>query len=102
MLTPVLIRRRSFIDRYVFPDGELRELGAVVSRMQALGFEVRHVEGLREHYSLTLRAWVRTRSDPGTTRWSRPGKPGRGSGGSTSRPALNFEAGRVQIHQRSR
>jgi cyclopropane fatty-acyl-phospholipid synthase-like methyltransferase len=31
---------RSFIDRYVFPDGELHELGAVVSRMQASGFEV--------------------------------------------------------------
>jgi len=51
-------RRASFIDRYVFPDGELHEVGRVVSRMQDHGFEVRHVESLREHYALTLRAWV--------------------------------------------
>ena len=48
----------SFIDRYVFPDGELHEVGSVVSTMQRTGFEVRHVESLREHYALTLRAWV--------------------------------------------
>jgi cyclopropane-fatty-acyl-phospholipid synthase len=52
-------KRRSFIDRYVFPDGELHEIGSVVSAMQRRGFEVRHVESLREHYALTLRAWVR-------------------------------------------
>src|SRR5690606_14145108 len=50
--------RRGFIDRYVFPDGELHEVGSVVSRMQQVGFEVRHLESLREHYALTLRAWV--------------------------------------------
>jgi cyclopropane-fatty-acyl-phospholipid synthase len=50
---------RSFIDRYVFPDGELHEVGTVVSRIQKAGFEARHVESLREHYALTLRAWVR-------------------------------------------
>src|SRR6185437_16722258 len=41
-----------------FPDGELHEVGAVVSAIQEAGFEVRHVESLREHYALTLRAWV--------------------------------------------
>jgi cyclopropane-fatty-acyl-phospholipid synthase len=51
-------RRNSFIGRYIFPDGELVEVGAVISAMQQAGFEVRHVEGLREHYDLTLRAWV--------------------------------------------
>ncbi len=50
--------RRSFIDRYVFPDGELHEMGWVVSVMQEQGFEVRHSENLREHYALTLRAWL--------------------------------------------
>jgi cyclopropane-fatty-acyl-phospholipid synthase len=50
--------RSSFIDRYVFPDGELHEVGAVISVMQDAGLEVRHVESLREHYGLTLRAWV--------------------------------------------
>ncbi|HYA68076.1 MAG TPA: class I SAM-dependent methyltransferase [Acidimicrobiales bacterium] len=47
-----------FMDRYVFPDGELHEVGTVVSMMQESGFEVRHLETLREHYALTLRRWV--------------------------------------------
>ncbi|MGB7103530.1 MAG: cyclopropane-fatty-acyl-phospholipid synthase family protein [Acidimicrobiales bacterium] len=47
-----------FIERYVFPDGELHEVGTMVSLFQAHGFEVRHVESLREHYALTLRRWV--------------------------------------------
>jgi cyclopropane-fatty-acyl-phospholipid synthase len=49
---------RSFIHRYVFPDGELHEVGRVISSVQRAGFEVRHSENLREHYALTLRAWV--------------------------------------------
>jgi cyclopropane-fatty-acyl-phospholipid synthase len=49
---------RGFIDSYVFPDGELHEIGSVVSTIQERGFEVRHVESLREHYPLTLRAWL--------------------------------------------
>jgi cyclopropane-fatty-acyl-phospholipid synthase len=49
---------RTFFDRYVFPDGELHEVGSVVSAMQAAGFEVRHLESLREHYALTLRRWL--------------------------------------------
>jgi cyclopropane-fatty-acyl-phospholipid synthase len=48
----------TFISRYVFPDGELVEVGRVVSAMQRAGFEVRHVETLREHYPLTLRRWL--------------------------------------------
>ncbi|HIE20988.1 MAG TPA: methyltransferase domain-containing protein, partial [Acidimicrobiia bacterium] len=52
------IRRRSFIDRYVFPDGELHEVGTVISALQDRGLEVRHMENLREHYALTLRRWV--------------------------------------------
>jgi cyclopropane-fatty-acyl-phospholipid synthase len=48
----------NFTDRYVFPDGELHEVGNVVSAIQRAGFEVRHVESLREHYARTLRCWV--------------------------------------------
>jgi cyclopropane-fatty-acyl-phospholipid synthase len=47
-----------FIDRYVFPDGELAPIGSTVSRLEEAGFEVRDVEALREHYALTLRQWV--------------------------------------------
>ncbi len=48
----------SFIDRYVFPDGELHPLSTMVEMLESAGFEVRDVESLREHYADTLRAWV--------------------------------------------
>lgn len=48
----------SFPARYVFPDGQLHEVGRTVSVMQDLGFECRDVESLREHYGRTLRCWV--------------------------------------------
>jgi cyclopropane-fatty-acyl-phospholipid synthase len=50
--------RRSFVGRYVFPDGELVDVSEVVRTMQQAGFEVRDVESLREHYSRTLHHWV--------------------------------------------
>lgn len=50
--------RAGFIDRYVFPDGELHEVGSVISALQDRGLEVRHMESLREHYARTLRYWV--------------------------------------------
>ena len=46
-----------FIDRYVFPDGELEGVGTIISAMQDHGFEVRHEENLREHYAKTLDGW---------------------------------------------
>ncbi|MBB3661573.1 cyclopropane-fatty-acyl-phospholipid synthase [Prauserella sediminis] len=52
-------RTGPFIDRYVFPDGELEGVGTIVSEMQDNGFEVRHAENLREHYGRTLAAWCR-------------------------------------------
>jgi cyclopropane-fatty-acyl-phospholipid synthase len=50
--------RSDFMERYVFPDGELHDVGTMVSLFQAHGLEVRHLESLREHYTLTLRHWV--------------------------------------------
>lgn len=52
------LRRRSFMYRYVFPDGELLDVGDTVLAMEDAGLEVRDVESLREHYALTLRQWV--------------------------------------------
>jgi cyclopropane-fatty-acyl-phospholipid synthase len=46
-----------FINRYVFPDGELEGPGYLASRMNEAGFEIRHEENLREHYALTLAGW---------------------------------------------
>jgi cyclopropane-fatty-acyl-phospholipid synthase len=98
--TPPRLRRRSFIDRYVFPDGELHEIGSVISVMQASGFEARHVESLREHYPLTLRAWIRNLEE----HWDEAVAE---AGAARARiwrlymaaSALNFEAGLTQIHQ---
>jgi cyclopropane-fatty-acyl-phospholipid synthase len=90
----------SFIDRYVFPDGELHEVGAVVSAMQTQQFEVRDVESLREHYARTLRHWVANLE----THWAEAVAL---VGEARARiwrlymaaSALNFEAGRTSIHQ---
>jgi cyclopropane-fatty-acyl-phospholipid synthase len=50
--------RRGFIDRYVFPDGELTGSGRIISVIQDVGgLEVRHEENLREHYAKTCAAW---------------------------------------------
>ena len=49
--------RTSFINRYVFPDGELSGPGHIMSAMNDAGFEIRHEENLREHYALTLKHW---------------------------------------------
>ena len=92
--------QRSFANRYVFPDGELHEIGRVVSTIQTAGFEVRHLESLREHYALTLRRWV----DNLERAWDEAVEEV-GEGRARvwrlymAASAINFEAGRTQIHQ---
>jgi len=56
-------RGPSFIDRYVFPDGDLVPIHTTLAVAEACGFEVRDVESLREHYALTLRHWVQRLQD---------------------------------------
>ena len=51
------VKPGAFIDRYVFPDGELPPPERVVGAAHDAGLEVRHVENLREHYAMTLRQW---------------------------------------------
>ncbi|HFC09649.1 MAG TPA: class I SAM-dependent methyltransferase [Chloroflexi bacterium] len=51
-------QRNTFGDKYVFPDGELEPIWLTLKVAQEVGFEVRDVESLREHYALTLRHWV--------------------------------------------
>jgi cyclopropane-fatty-acyl-phospholipid synthase len=57
--TPKIKKTDPFIDRYVFPDGQLHAIGHLVSVMNDNGFEIRHEENLREHYAMTLRDWGR-------------------------------------------
>jgi cyclopropane-fatty-acyl-phospholipid synthase len=90
----------SFIEAYVFPDGDLLPLATTVGRLEDVGFEVRDVEALREHYALTLRAWVRNLE----AEWNRAVEltsPGRARvwrlymAGS----ALGFERNRIGVNQ---
>lgn len=53
-----IIQKPTFIDRYVFPDADLHEIGTTTSAIQAAGLEAVHMESLRSHYALTLRAWL--------------------------------------------
>jgi cyclopropane-fatty-acyl-phospholipid synthase len=93
-------RHRGFIDRYVFPDGELHEIGVVVSHVQGAAFEVRHVESLREHYALTLREWVANLEAHWDTAVELVGEPrARVWRLYMAASAVNFEAGRNEIHQ---
>lgn len=57
-LAAAVRRWGSFIERYVFPDGELLSPTALIAPAEAAGLETRDVESLREHYALTLRQWV--------------------------------------------
>jgi cyclopropane-fatty-acyl-phospholipid synthase len=93
-------QRRGFIDKFVFPDGELLEVGSVVTAIQRAGFEARHMESLREHYALTLRAWEANLegdweaavADAGAARarvWRLY----------IAASAVNFEDGNTQVHQ---
>ena len=47
----------AFIDRYVFPDGELTGSGKIITEAQNAGLEVHHEENLRMHYASTLAGW---------------------------------------------
>ncbi|MEV6313947.1 cyclopropane-fatty-acyl-phospholipid synthase family protein [Streptomyces sp. NPDC051776] len=90
----------AFIDRYVFPDGELAPLGRTVSLLEESGFEVRDVESLREHYALTLRRWV----DNLETHWAeavRLTSPGRARVWKLymAASALSFERNRIGVNQ---
>jgi cyclopropane-fatty-acyl-phospholipid synthase len=47
-----------FINRYVFPDGELDSIGSIQRVIEKARFEIADVEALRPHYAMTLRHWV--------------------------------------------
>jgi cyclopropane-fatty-acyl-phospholipid synthase len=50
---------REFSQHYVFPDGELVPVNHTLQEAIRAGFEVRDVEGFREHYPPTLLHWLR-------------------------------------------
>jgi cyclopropane-fatty-acyl-phospholipid synthase len=92
--------RKSFVGHYVFPDGELHDVGVIVRAMQARGFEVRDTESLREHYDLTLRHWVRNLEEnwDDAVRYAGPGRA-RVWRLYMAGSAVNFGAGKITVHQ---
>ncbi|GII64987.1 cyclopropane-fatty-acyl-phospholipid synthase [Sphaerisporangium krabiense] len=94
------INKGGFINRYVFPDGELESVGYLIRQMEDLGFEIRHEENLREHYAKTLMKWCANLDD----HWDEAlAEVGRG----TARVwrlymagcVVGFERNKVQLHQ---
>lgn len=89
-----------FINRYVFPDGELESVGWLVRQMEDLGFEIRHEENLREHYARTLRFWCDNLEENWTEAVQEVGQ-------GTARVwrlymagcVVGFERNKVQLHQ---
>jgi cyclopropane-fatty-acyl-phospholipid synthase len=89
-----------FIDRYVFPDGELTGSGRIITKAQDAGLEVLHEENLRPHYALTLRDWSANLVE----HWDEAvGEVGRGTarvwGLYMAGSRLGFERNVVQLHQ---
>ncbi|MEV0964635.1 cyclopropane-fatty-acyl-phospholipid synthase family protein [Streptomyces sp. NPDC049910] len=89
-----------FIDAYVFPDGELAPLGRTLSILEEAGFEARDVESLREHYALTLRAWV-ANLESDRERAVRHSSPGRARIWRLymAASAVSFERNRIGVNQ---
>jgi cyclopropane-fatty-acyl-phospholipid synthase len=93
-------RKRGFINRYVFPDGELEGVGEIVSVLQNAGLEIRHEENLREHYARTCAAWAANLE----RRWGDAvAEVGEGRARVwrlyLTGSALGFEQRRIELHQ---
>jgi len=90
----------AFIDRYVFPDGELTGSGRIITEMQDAGLEVRHEENLREHYALTLAGWCRNLAESWDDCVREVGEgTARVWGLYMAGSRLAFERNEIQLHQ---
>ncbi|MCV7225937.1 class I SAM-dependent methyltransferase [Mycolicibacterium komossense] len=89
-----------FIDRYVFPDGELTGSGRIITEAQDVGFEVVHEENLRHHYAMTLRDWCRNLVEHWDEAVEEVGLPtAKVWGLYMAGSRLGFETNVVQLHQ---
>ena len=93
-------RTGAFIDRYVFPDGELTGSGRIITAMQDAGWEVQHEENLRQHYAMTLAGWNRNLVE----HWDEcVAEVGEGTarvwGLYMAGSRMGFEANDIQLHQ---
>ena len=94
------VKTEAFIDRYVFPDGELTGSGRIITEIQDAGFEVRHSENLREHYGLTLRDWCANLDRNWAACVAEAGEgTARTWGLYMAASRLGFERNEIQLHQ---
>ena len=92
--------RRGFINRYVFPDGELTGSGDIVRVMEDIGLEVQHQENLRVHYAKTLHGWCTNLSRNWDAAVAEAGLPrAKVWGLYMAGSRLAFERNGIQLHQ---
>lgn len=90
----------AFIDRYVFPDGELTGVGRIITEAQDAGLEIVHAENLRHHYALTLRDWCHNLAEHWELCVAEVGTgTARVWGLYMAGSRLGFERSAVQLHQ---
>ncbi|SDD69152.1 class I SAM-dependent methyltransferase [Nocardioides lianchengensis] len=90
----------AFIDRYVFPDGELTGSGTMIASAQDAGLEVVHEENLRKHYAMTLREWCRNLVENWDDCVAEVGEgTARVWGLYMAGSRLGFERNEIQLHQ---
>ncbi|MHA6512846.1 class I SAM-dependent methyltransferase [Tessaracoccus sp. Z1128] len=90
----------SFMDRYVFPDGEMSGSGTIIKEAQNAGLEVMHEENFRMHYARTLTAWCSNLVNTWDDCVAAAGEPtARAWGLYMAGSRLNFERNNVQLHQ---
>ncbi|SDL72345.1 class I SAM-dependent methyltransferase [Tessaracoccus oleiagri] len=89
-----------FLDRYIFPDGEMAGSGTIIKEIQDVGLEVMHEENFRPHYARTLTEWCRNLVDNWDSCVAEVGEPtARAWGLYMAGSRLSFERNHVQLHQ---
>jgi cyclopropane-fatty-acyl-phospholipid synthase len=90
----------AFIDRYVFPDGELTGSGRIITEAQNVGLEVMHEENFRLHYARTLAGWCHNLQENWDACVAEVGEPtARVWGLYMAGSRLGFERNEIQLHQ---
>ena len=90
----------AFIDRYVFPDGELTGSGKIITEMQDAGLEVHHEENLRVHYAKTLGGWCHNLEENWDACVAEVGEgTARVWGLYMAGSRMGFERNEIQLHQ---
>jgi cyclopropane-fatty-acyl-phospholipid synthase len=93
-------RASGFINRYIFPDGELVGPAVVMGAMNDAGFEFQHEENFRRHYALTLAHWIdKLRTNWGQALHQVGVRKARTWWLYLAASQVGFEINRIQLHQ---